>query len=555
MLSTQELGHEFGGQILFRNASLQLEAGERYGIVGANGSGKSTLLRILAGEEDAAHGDVMTARGARIGVLEQDHFQFDAVPILDVVMMGHDELWAAMVEKEAVLARAHEHFDEDRYVELEDIVTKFDGYGMEARAGEILEGLGIPVAKHRLPLSALSGGFKLRALLARTLASEPDILLLDEPTNHLDILAIGWLEGFLMKFAGCAVVVSHDLDFLDRICTGILDVDYERVTAYRGNHSAFERQKLEARERMEKEITSREKEIEEQKAFVARFKAKASKARQANSRQKRIEKLVIEPLPKTSRRRPSFRFTGRRQSGKSVLDVKGISKAYGELQVLRDVSFNVRRGERVAVIGPNGIGKSTLLEILTGNLVADLGEAEWGYEVDVGYFPQDHKAAIGDPDQTVKGAMWHHCPTEGMGPILGRLAAVLFGRDDVDKQLEHLSGGEAARLRFAQLGAMQSTVMVLDEPTNHLDIESIGALAEALRKYDGTLVFVSHDRWFVNRVATRILEIRPDGITDFKGRYADYARQGNDDHLDRDEVARKAKVAKRQRRQGDPKGA
>ena len=548
MLSTQDLGHEYGGQILFRGASLQLEAGERYGIVGANGSGKSTLLRLLSGEEDAAHGEVMTAKGARIGVLEQDHFQYEEIPILEVVMSGHTELWAAMQEKEEVLARAHEHFDEARYVELEDIVTKFDGYGLEARAGEILEGLGIPVDKHREPLKVLSGGFKLRALLARTLASEPDLLFLDEPTNHLDILAIAWLEQFLERFKGCAVVVSHDLEFLDRICTWILDVDYEQVQAYRGNHSAFERQKQEARERMEKEIASREKEIADHKAFIARFKAKASKARQANSRQKRVEKLVIEPLPRSSRRRPSFRFEGRRKSGKQVLVVKGVSKAYGDKQVLRDVSFEVRRGERLAVIGPNGIGKSTLLEILVGNLPADAGTAEWGYEVDVGYFPQDHRAAIGDADQTVKGAMWEHAPTDGLGAILGRLAAVLFTKDDADKQLEYLSGGEAARLRFAQLGAMQNTVMVLDEPTNHLDIESISALSQALRRFDGTLIFVSHDRWFVNKVATRVLEIRADGITDFRGSYKSYAARGNDDHLDREEVARKARARKRQRR-------
>ncbi len=553
MLSTQDLGHEYGGQILFRDANLNLEVGQRYGIVGANGSGKSTLLRLLSGEEDAAHGEVMVSKKARIGVLEQDHFAYEEQRILDVVMSGHTELWDAMVEKEALLENAHEHFDEERYVELEDIVTKYDGYGMEARSGEILEGLGIPVEKHTQPLSVLSGGFKLRALLARTLASEPDLLFLDEPTNHLDILAISWLEVFLQRFKGCAVVVSHDLEFLDRICTVIIDVDYERVQAYRGNHSAFERQKKEARERMEKEISSREKEIADHKAFIARFKAKATKARQANSRQKRLEKLVIEPLPKTSRRRPSFRFQGRRQSGKQVLTVTSVSKAYGEKRVLEDVSFGVRRGERLAIIGPNGIGKSTLLEILVGNLGADGGESEWGYEVDVGYFPQDHRAAIGEPDQTVKGAMWEHCPTDGMGPILGRLAAVLFGKDDVDKKLEHLSGGEAARLRFAQLAAIQATVMVLDEPTNHLDIESISALAGALRKFDGTLVFVSHDRWFVNKVATRILEIRPDGITDFQGSYAQYARRGNDDHLDRQEVARKDRARKRQRRRGSHK--
>lgn len=547
MLTVSDLSMGYGAQVLFSGANLQLDKGNRYGIVGANGSGKSTLLRLLSGEEASTEGDVTRPRNARIGVLKQDHFEYEDVSILEVVMRGNAELWDAMVEKEQVLAAPE--FDDARFSELEDIVLQFDGYNLEYRAAEILEGLGIPTRVHRDPLRVLSGGYKLRALLAQTLASEPDALFLDEPTNHLDILAIAWLEGFLAKYSGCAVVVSHDLRFLDRVCTHILDVDYERVTVYKGNYAAFEKQKVEERTRLEGEIAKREKEIEQHKAFIRRFKAKATKARQANSRQKRVEKMVIEDLPRSSRRSPAFRFLQRRKSGKKVLTVRGIAKAYDDNQVLDGVSFEVDRGERVAVIGPNGIGKSTLLKILMGELDADAGEFEWGYEVDLGYFPQDHKDALGDPDQTVRQALWDVCPTEALGAVLARLGAVLFTRDETDKKVDHLSGGEAARLLFARVSVLESTVLVLDEPTNHLDIESIAALATALRKYEGTILFVSHDRWFTDRLATRVIELTEEGVTDFHGTYREYVRRGQD-HLDADVVMAAARDEKRKSRKG-----
>ncbi len=548
MLTATGLSVCYGPQTLFEGADLQLDKGRRYGVVGANGSGKSTLLRVLAGLELPSEGEIGLPRGCRIGVLDQDWFKVDQLPILDVVMMGHAVLWDAMVEKEALLERAADHFDEARYVELEDIVMRFDGYGLESRAGQILEGLGIPGEQHPRPMATLSGGFKLRALLGRTLASAPDLLLLDEPTNHLDILAIRWLEQFLMRFKGCAVVVSHDLQFLDRVCTDILDIDYERVTAYRGDWSSFTRRKEAERQRQEAEIAKRENEIAKHKAFVARFKAQANKARQARSRQGRIEKMVIEPLPRSSRRRPRFDFQARRRSGRQVLEVSGISKAFGDNQVLEDVSFEVQRGDRLAIIGPNGIGKSTLLKIIVGELQADQGACAWGYEADFGYFPQDHQEALGDPDQTPKSAMWQACPAETLGGVLGRLAAVLFNRDDTDKRVGDLSGGEAARLLFSQLAVRKPTALVLDEPTNHLDIESIQALSIALRRYDGTIILVSHDRWFVDKLATRVLEIRAAGLRDYRGSYRQYARQGRRDHLDRAAVLKQARRRRRKKR-------
>ena len=545
MLTASNLSMQFGPQVLFNDADLQLNVGHRYGIVGANGSGKSTLLRILSGEDNSSTGDVNRPRNSRIGVLEQDHFQYEDVPIVELVMMGNELLWGAMVEKEQVLARAEEYFDDVRYSELEDIVLRFDGYTLESRAGKILEGLGIPVAVHREPLRVLSGGFKLRALLAKTLAADPEMLFLDEPTNHLDILAIKWLEEFLTTYRGCAAVVSHDLRFLDAVCTDIIDVDYQRVTTYKGNYTSFVAQKEADRVRLEAEIGKRKKEIADHKAFIARFAAKATKARQANSRQKRMEKIEITELPQTSRRHPRFRFNQRRPSGREVLDVKGVSKAYDDNIVLLDVSLKVLRGDKVAIIGPNGIGKSTLLKICMNEVEPDEGAPIWGYETHIGYFPQDHAEALGNPNGSVLSCLWDLLPEEGRGAIIARLAMVLFNRDDTDKQISNLSGGEGARLLFARLTSKEPNVLILDEPTNHLDIEGIEALSKALKAYDGTLIFVSHDRWFVEQLATRIIEISPEGIDDFRGTYAEYMERASEDHLDAEAVVAKAQEEKR----------
>ena len=545
MISLSNLGKHHGDRTLFEGVSMQFNPGERYGIVGANGSGKSTLLRILSGEDSASEGDVSKPRRARLGVLRQDHFQYEDTRILDVVMMGNVELWDAMAEKEAILARAEEHFDGERYAELEDLIVQGDGYTLEPRAGEILEGLGIPTASHEQPLSTLSGGFKLRVLLAQVLASEPDVLLLDEPTNHLDILSIRWLEKFLVDFAGAALLVSHDHRFLDNVATAIVDVDYATIKTYPGNYQHFVRAKHDERERREKEISRREAKIAEQRAFVERFRAKATKARQAQSKLKAIDRIEIEDLPQTSRRYPTFRFQQVRPSGRQVLSVEGLCKSYGDKEVLRDISLTVQRGERLAIIGPNGIGKSTLLKIATGEVAADAGEALWGYETHPGYVAQDHKAQVGSQRQTIESWLWNTCPTEPIGFVRGHLGAVLFTGDDADKRIEALSGGEAARLMFARQSIEKPNVLVLDEPTNHLDLEAIEALVEGLRRYDGTLIFVSHDRWFVGELATRVVEISESGIQDFPGTYDEYLERCGDDHLDAQAVLRKARENRR----------
>jgi len=548
MISVIGLSKNYGAQTLFQDANVQFNPGSRYGIVGANGSGKSTLLRILTGEEEPTKGEINVPRKARLGVLRQDQHLYDDVAILDVVMMGHEELWTAMTERDRVLENAHEHFDGDRYAALEEIIQRHDGYSLEARAGEILEGLAIPTRVHREPLSVLSGGFKLRVLLARTLASDPDVLLLDEPTNHLDILSIRWLEKFLTSFKGTVVVVSHDHRFLNNVCTHIVDVDYERVTVYRGDYDAFVRQKHEDIERLEAEIEKNQKEIEDHKTFIEKFKAKPTKARQAKSKAKVLERIVIQELPRSSRQYPKFDFKQRRHSGRVVLTLERVSKAFGDNPVLADVSLKVERGDRLAVIGPNGIGKSTLLKIAMGVLEPDSGTVEWGYEAHPGYFAQDHRELLDGQRQNLQAWLWDFCPGEPIGYVRSQLAKVLFQKDDVEKPLAALSGGEAARLVFAKLAVTRPTVMVLDEPTNHLDLEGIEALADGLRKYDGTIVFVSHDRWFVGEVATRILEIRPDGIQDFAGSYADYVERCGDDHLDAEAIVQKAREEKRSRK-------
>ncbi len=550
MISVSNLSKAFGQQTLFEDVSFQLNPGNRYGLVGANGSGKSTFLRILTGEERASDGSLSIPKRLRLGVLEQDHFAYEEHPILDVVMMGDAELWAAMTEKEELLANADESFDGERYAELEDLILQRDGYTMEARAGGILEGLGIPSEQHREPLSTLSGGFKLRVLLAKVLAAVPDCLMLDEPTNHLDILSIRWLEKFLVDYTGTAVVISHDHRFLDNVCTHILDVDYQTIHLYPGNYQAFLRAKSTERERKEAEIKKRERRIAEHKAFIDRFKAKATKARQAQSKMKQMERIKIDVLPQSSRRYPTFRFQQCRPSGKVALEIDRVSKSYGDNQVLTNVSLRVDRGDRLAIIGPNGIGKSTLLKIAVGEVEADSGTAEWGYEAHPGYFAQDHKEIFEGQKATVESWLWECCAEQPIGFVRGRLGLVLFSGDEVEKKVGSVSGGESARLIFARLGVQQPNVLVLDEPTNHLDLEAIEALVKALREFEGTLLLVSHDRWFVSQLAERIIEISADGLQDFHGTYDEYVERCGDDHLDAEKVVLKAKRDKRRAKAG-----
>jgi ATPase subunit of ABC transporter with duplicated ATPase domains len=555
MISASNLEMSYGDRTLFAGASIQLNPGERYGLVGANGSGKTTLLNVLAGDVQPTDGTVQLPKGCRLGVLRQDHFIHEDEEILGVALMGNRELWEAMVEKEALLARGEDDFDVDSFGELEETVQLHDGYAAEARAALILEGLGLPTEIHRNRLSTLSGGFKLRVLLAQVLASSPDVLLLDEPTNHLDILSIRWLEKFLETFSGPAVIISHDHRFLDNVASRILDVDYGTVTAYRGNYTSFLGQKVSERARREKDIGQRRREIAQHQDFVDRFRAKASKARQAQSKLRFIEKKANElsALPGSSRRYPKFRFEQRRPSGRDVLEIDGVRKSFDDNTVLHGVDLSIRRGDRVAIMGPNGIGKSTLLKILVDRLEADTGSAKWGYETHPGYFAQDIREELDGATQSSKNPsieewLWSFCPGKDRGFVRAQLGMMLFSGDDGAKRLSALSGGEAARLAFARLALEQPNVLVLDEPTNHLDLEAIEALVEGLKRFEGTLILVSHDRWFVSLLATRIVEIGAEGITDYLGTYEEYVHFSGDDHLDADRVVLKAKREKRKER-------
>jgi ATPase subunit of ABC transporter with duplicated ATPase domains len=545
MISISKLAKSFGGRTLFEDVSLQLNAGARYGLVGANGSGKTTFLKILSGDEPASAGTVVFAPTARVGVLRQDRFLDDDKVILDLAMMGEAKVWQALQERARIVD--HGEGDPNRLSAIDDTLAHFDGYTLEARATTVLEGLGIPIAQHRQPLSTLSGGFKLRVLLAQVLVGGPDALLLDEPTNHLDILSIRWLEKFLAGYSGVALVISHDQRFLDNVATHILDVDYGTILPYTGKYSAFLQQKEAIRTQKEGEIERAEKIIADKRAFVERFGAKATKAKQAQSRLKQIERIEVEELKQSSRRSPLFHFQPERPSGKDVLEVAGLSKAYGDHRVLTDLSFIIRRGEKVAVIGPNGLGKSTLLKIVTDHVQPDHGTVRFGHEVRVGYFAQDHHEVLENAAMTPLDYLWEACPAEGTAYVRGQLGRVLFSGDDVEKPIGSLSGGEAARLIFGRLIVERPNLLVLDEPTNHLDLEAIHALAEGLRAYEGTLLFVSHDRWFVSELATRIIELTPTGPHDFPGTFAEYLQRSGDDHLDAEAVLNRAPKATKEK--------
>jgi ATPase subunit of ABC transporter with duplicated ATPase domains len=554
MIDTSNLAKEFGARVLFEDVTLQLNAGSRYGLVGANGSGKTTFLRLLAGDEEPSHGTFNLAKRARLGVLRQDRFLDDDAIIVDLAMRGDAVVWEALAEQKQIgqACENEGHPDPGRISDLEDLIAAHDGYTLQARATEVLVGLGIPMAVHRSPLSTLSGGFKLRVLLAQVLIGGADILLLDEPTNHLDILTIRWLEKFLANYAGCAVIISHDQRFLDNVTSHTLDVDYRTITQYTGSYSTFVIDKAAIRERKEATIARAEDEIARKRAWVERFGAKNTKATQAQSRLKQIDRIEVEELVGSSRRAPMLRFEQERPSGKDVLAIEKLSKAYGEHRVLSDVNLVLRRGERIGIIGPNGLGKSTLLKILVRRLAADTGHARWGHEVRFGYFPQDHREVLDDVDATPLGLLEHACPGASPTFVRSHLGRVLFSGEDVLKRVGLLSGGEAARLIFALLIVQKPNVLVLDEPTNHLDLEAIGALIDSLKNYPGTVLFVSHDRWFVSELATRIVEITPDGPRDFPGTYTEYLARCGDDHLDADAVVEKAKRGRQESTPNSP---
>ncbi len=532
MLDIRSIGMEFGKKSLFQNVDLILLPTRRYGVVGANGTGKSTFLKILAGEEPSTSGTVEKAKSLNVGILKQDHFRYEDDRLIDVVIRGNTILWDAMLEKDKLYA-ADDFSEEDGYrlSELEEIIMHQNGYEAEPTAKNLLLGLGIAEKFHHGPLSALSGGYKLRVLLAQVLYQQPDIMLLDEPTNHLDILSIAWLEQFLTtSFNGLLIFISHDRGFLNNISTNILDIDYDTVTDYHGDYDKFCQAKEERLLLKQSELKNQEKKIEAMQTFVDRFGAKASKATQAASRQKMIDRIERVEIKDSNIATPHFNFQQKKPSGKSIIKVDNLHKKYDERILLKDVSYTIQRGDKCAIIGPNGIGKSTLLKILLHEVAADQGHFEWSETTSVGYFAQDYRTQL-DPEQTVLQWMEDNivAPSQEIRKVLGQ---VLFRGSDVDKKIGMLSGGESARLIMGKLILEKHNVLIFDEPTNHLDLESIDALIEAIQAFPGAVLFVSHNRYFIDSISTRVLVLTEQyGVQNYLGNYNDYLHQFGKDYL------------------------
>lgn len=537
MLVISQLSMRFGAKILFKDVSLQFNSGNHYGLIGANGSGKSTLIKILTGEVTSEAGQVTYPQQLSLGSLSQDHYRFDKSLIIDVVLRGKAKLWDALEKKKNLLdhhSATFTHEECETLDKLEKIIALEGGYAAEGEAAKLLEGLGIRDEFHHQPLNTLSGGYKLRVLLAQVLFAQPDILVLDEPTNHLDLYSIRWLEGYLRNFPGTLIVTSHDRDFLNGICTHIADVDYGTIKIYKGTYEDFQEQKQLNREQKEHMLEKHDRRRSDLQGFIDRFGAKATKARQAQSKARLVEKIKDEmdelDLTPSSRIYPKLNFQPLRASGNKVLEVKGICKAYGPKKVLEKVSFEIERGERIAIIGPNGIGKSTLLEILNQNQSLDAGDYAWGFASRVAYFPQDHAREVSGGGSLLDwlGQFDREMSQEQLRDLLGR---VLFTGEVAKQSVSTLSGGETARLILAKMMLQKPNVLVFDEPTNHLDMEAIEELARALESFDGTLILVSHNRYFVSRIANRIIEISLQGVNDFKGTYAEYIEKQEKDHL------------------------
>ncbi len=524
MISTANITMQFGAKPLFENISVKFGEGNRYGLIGANGAGKSTFMKILGGDLEATSGTVSIDPDERLGKLRQDQFAFEQYTVIDTVIMGHAELWRVKEERDRLYALPQMSEEEGmRAAELEVEFAELDGYSAESRAGELLLGLDIPLEQHHGPMSEVAPGWKLRVLLAQALFADPDIMLLDEPTNNLDINTIRWLEDVLNARNSTMIIISHDRHFLNSVCTHMADLDYGELRVYPGNYDAYMTAATQARERMLADNAKKKAQIAELQAFVSRFSANASKAKQATSRAKQIEKIKLEDIKPSSRQNPYIRFEQEKQLYRLALEVEGLGKGFDK-PLFSGLDLMVEVGERIAVIGANGVGKSTLLRTLVGDLTPDAGGVKWSENARIGYFAQDHAA---DFEQDVSLFDWMsqwRGENDDEQVVRGTLGRLLFSQDEIKKPVKVISGGEQGRMLFGKLMLMQPNILVMDEPTNHLDMESIESLNLALENYPGTLIFVSHDREFVSSLATRIIELTPEGVSDFSGNYEDYLR-------------------------------
>jgi ATPase subunit of ABC transporter with duplicated ATPase domains len=523
LISTANITMQFGAKPLFENISVKFGDGNRYGLIGANGCGKSTFMKILSGDLDPSSGNVSVSPNERLGNLRQDQFAFEEFTVIDTVIMGHKELWDVKKERDRIYSLPEMSEDEGMIVaDLEVQFAEMDGYTAESRAGELLLGLDIPVEQHFGLMSAVAPGWKLRVLLAQALFANPDIMLLDEPTNNLDINTIRWLEDVLNERGCTMVIISHDRHFLNSVCTHIADMDYGELRVYPGNYDDYMVAASEVKARLLAGNAKKKTQIVELQAFVRRFSANASKAKQATSRAKQLEKIKLDEVKPSSRVNPFIRFDETKKLHRLAVELENISKGYGDEPLFKKLNLMIGAGERVAVIGANGIGKSTLLKTLVGELTTDTGLVKWAENAEVGYFAQDHATDFADDMTLVEWMTQWRKETDDDQAIRATLGRLLFSQDEINKSVKVLSGGEKGRMLFGKLMLQKQNVLVLDEPTNHLDMESIESLNTALEHYPGTLIFVSHDREFVSSLATHIIEIKADKIIDFNGNYEDY---------------------------------
>jgi ATPase subunit of ABC transporter with duplicated ATPase domains len=524
---------QFGAKPLFENVNVKFGEGYRYGLIGANGAGKSTFMKILCGALEPSAGNVSKDKHERMAYLKQDQFAYEDMRVLDVVLMGHEEMWACMQERDAIYANPEA--TEDDYMKAADLehhFAEYDGYTAESRAGELLLGVGIPTEQHDGPMSQVAPGWKLRVLLCQALFANPDILLLDEPTNNLDINTIRWLEDVLNARESTMIIISHDRHFLNQVCTHMADLDYGKITIYPGNYDDFMEASTQARERQSNANAKAKERIAELQTFVRRFSANASKAKQATSRLKLIDKLKPEDVKPSSRQYPWIRFDydEKDKLHRQAVEVENLSFAYegAERKIFNNLSFTVNAGERIAVIGENGVGKTTLLKLLMNEVQPQFGEIRWAEKAKPGYYSQDHSALFQSEtsltdwiSEYVRAGGYEGGDVETL--IRGTLGRLLFSGDEVKKPVNVISGGEQGRMLFGKLMLLHSNVLIMDEPTNHLDMESIESLNTGLEKFPGTLIFVSHDREFVSSLATRVFELKGDGkIIDYLGGYEDY---------------------------------
>lgn len=523
MIAAANVTIQFGSKPLFENISVKFGDGNRYGLIGANGCGKSTFMNILAGTLEPTAGNVSVTPNERIGKLHQDQFAFEQYSVIDTVIMGHEELWKVKQERDRIYSLPEMSEEEGmRVAELEVEFAEMDGYTAESRAGEFLSGAGIEESLHFGPMSEVAPGWKLRVLLAQALFASPDILLLDEPTNNLDINAIRWLEGVLSRQKSTMVIISHDRHFLNAVCTHMADIDYGELRVYPGNYDDFMIASTAARELLQSENSKKKAQIADLQQFVSRFSANASKAKQATSRAKQIEKIQLADIKRSSRVSPYIRFTQEKKLFRQALTVENLSMGFEGESLFSKGNLMLEAGARLAIIGENGVGKTTLLRCLLSELQPTAGKLQWSENAAIGYCPQDNTRDF-DNNFTLFDWMtqWRK-PSHGDQAVRAILGQLLFSSDDFEKQVKVCSGGEKNRLLFGKLVLSAPNVMILDEPTNHMDMEAIEALNLALAHYEGTILFVSHDREFVSSLATQIVEIKDRQLINFAGTYDEY---------------------------------